>query len=80
VDMQVAKGVLKAKMLEFFRNVEKTGEELIVTDNNKPVLKILPYKKKTSPDELFADLRGKMRIKGDINEPALKPEEWNVLK
>ena len=51
-----------------------------MTDNNKPVLKILPYKKKTIPDELFADLRGRMRIKGDINEPALKPEEWNVLK
>ena len=78
--MQVAKGVLKAKMLEFFRNVEKTGEELIVTDNNKPVLKILPYEKKINPVELFADLRGKMRIKGDINESALKPEEWNVLK
>ncbi|MGR3319313.1 MAG: type II toxin-antitoxin system Phd/YefM family antitoxin [Candidatus Anammoxibacter sp.] len=63
-------------MLEFFRNVEKTGEELIVAGNNKPVLKILLYKKKTHYDELLADLHGK--IKGDINEPALKQEEWNL--
>lgn len=78
--MQVSKGILKAKMLEYFRNVEKNGEELIVTDNKKPVLKVVPYKKKTPPDDLFADLRGKMKVNGDINEPAVKIEEWDVLK
>ena len=78
--MQVSKGVLKAKMLEYFRNVEKTGEELIVTDNKKPVLRVIPYKKKIPPDKLFADLRGKMKVMGNINEPASKIEEWDALK
>jgi len=40
--MVVSKGVLKAKMLEYFRKVEETKEELIVTNNNVPVLKVIP--------------------------------------
>lgn len=78
--MRVSKGVLKAKMLEYFRSVEKTGEELIVTDNRKPVLKVVPFEKKISLDKLFADLRGKMKVNGDINEPASKIDDWSALK
>ena len=40
--MKVSKGVLKLKMLEYFRRVEQTGEELIVTNNNVPALKVIP--------------------------------------
>lgn len=36
----VSKGVLKAKMLAYFRQVEETGETLVVTDHRKPVLRI----------------------------------------
>jgi len=79
-DMKVAKGILKSKMLEYFRDVEKSGEELIVTDNGKPVLKVVPYKKKSLPDDIFADLRGKMKVNGDINEPVINFKEWNALK
>lgn len=40
--MIVSKGVLKSKMLEYFRKVEETKEELIVTSNHVPVLKVIP--------------------------------------
>ncbi len=53
---------------------------MIVTDNKKPVLKVIPYGKKIPPDKLFADLRGKMKVKGDINEPASKTDDWSALK
>jgi antitoxin (DNA-binding transcriptional repressor) of toxin-antitoxin stability system len=70
----VAKSVLKAKMLEYFRKVEKTGEELIVTDNRVPVLRVIPLRKITSPDEVFSDVRGKVSYSGDITEP--ESSEW----
>lgn len=35
----VSKSTLKGKMLEYFRQVEETGEELVVTDNGRPVVK-----------------------------------------
>ena len=70
----VSKGVLKAQMLEYFRRVEQTGEELIVTDNNRPVLKVVPIRQRRPARELFADVRGKVVYRGDILEPT--ESEW----
>lgn len=72
----VAKGALKAKMLEYFRHVEATGEELIVTDHRKPVLKVIPIKKKTMKvAEVFGDVQGKVKYYEDINTATIA--EWS---
>lgn len=74
----VAKGVLKAKMLEYFRKVESTGEELIVTDHRKPVLKVTPITRKTmTVKEVFGDLQGKVKYYEDINTPTI--DEWSEV-
>ena len=39
----VSKSNFKAKALEYFREVETTGKELIIADHGKPVLKVVPY-------------------------------------
>jgi prevent-host-death family protein len=70
----VSKGALKGKMLEYFRRVEETGEELVVTDNNEPVLRIVPIRKRRSIDEVFADVRGRVVYHEDILTPTI--EEW----
>ena len=72
----VSKSTLKAKMLEYFREVEASGEELIVTSNGQPVLKVMPYRQKLTVDEAFADLRGKIRYHGDLLEPTTA--EWEA--
>lgn len=41
---QVSKSEFKAKALEFFRQVEASGESLIVTDHGKPTLEVRPYR------------------------------------
>ncbi|MFH0919060.1 MAG: prevent-host-death protein [Fibrobacterota bacterium] len=74
----VSKGLLKAKMLEYFRAVEESGEELIVTDHRNPVLKVSPYKARKSVSEIFGDVYGKVRITGDLTEPTIG--EWEELK
>lgn len=60
------KSELKAKMFEYLRQIEKTGEKLIVTDFGKPVLVILPYSAGKSVDELFADVRGKVALSDEV--------------
>ena len=72
----VSKGKLKAKMLEYFRKIEETGEILIVTNNNIPVLEIRPIKKKISPKVVFSDVREKVKYYEDILTPTL--EEWDI--
>ena len=70
----VSKSVLKARMLEFFRQVEQTGEELVVTSDGQPVLKVVPYVETISVDAAFADVRGKLSWTGDLDEPT--QSEW----
>lgn len=70
----VSKSALKAKMLEYFRKVEETGNELIVTDNNEPVLRIVPFQKRTPSADLFADVRGRVEYSEDILAPTT--DEW----
>lgn len=73
----VSKGVIEKKTHEYFRKVEETGEEIIVTSNKIPVLKIISLKKKRNVDDVFADLRGKIKYHGDILTP--ETEEWGEL-
>jgi len=40
----VSKSRFKARALELFRQVERTGEPIIITDHGTPVLKVLPYR------------------------------------
>ena len=61
-------------MLEHFRQLEESGEEIVVTSHGKPVLRVMPYSPKQSPETVFADLRGKLVYHGDVLEP--EAEEW----
>ncbi|HEY1995820.1 type II toxin-antitoxin system Phd/YefM family antitoxin [Paraburkholderia sp.] len=52
----VSKSQFKAKALEFFRQIEASGESVIVTDHGKPALEVRPYR---SPERNPLDvLRG----------------------
>ena len=57
----ISKSILKANMLEIFSQLEISGEELIITDGGKPVLKIFPIKSKQTAEELFGNVQGRVR-------------------
>ena len=40
----ISKSKFKPHALRYFREVEQTQKELIITDRGKPVLKIVPYR------------------------------------
>jgi prevent-host-death family protein len=71
----ISKSALKARMLEYFRRVEETGEELIVTDHNRPVLRIARIRTRAPAAELFSDVRGRVVYHADVLEPTT--EEWS---
>ena len=73
----VSKSYLKTHMLRVFREIEKSGEELVVTDNNRPVLKIVPVRQGNSVGEVFGELQRKIAYSEDINTPT--EEEWSEL-
>jgi antitoxin (DNA-binding transcriptional repressor) of toxin-antitoxin stability system len=83
--MEVSKGKLKSKMLEYFREVERTGESLIVTDHGRQVLEVRPVQKKTmSAEEALEWYRsgsglGMFVSDEEIMEP-LPLSDWEVLR
>ncbi len=74
----ISKGKLKAHMLELFREIERTGHELIVTDHRRPVLKIVPLERTFhTAESVFKPYRGKITYSEDITTPTA--DEWNEV-
>lgn len=73
----VSKSKFKAKALEYFRQVEASGEPIIVTDHGKPSLEIRRIEK-PKQDPLEA-LRGTVLRYDDPFEP-VGVEDWEALK
>lgn len=63
----VSKSSFKAKALEYFRDVESPGRELVITDHGKPVLKVVPYDR--DPMETLKALRGSVLRYDDPLDP-----------
>jgi antitoxin (DNA-binding transcriptional repressor) of toxin-antitoxin stability system len=70
----ISKTKLKANMLRVFREIEASGEELIVTDRNRPVLRIQPIGSKRSVEELFGPLQSQLTFNEDVNAPTM--DDW----
>ena len=77
VMQSISKSKLKSKLLELLRYVESEGEELIVTDRGKPVVKISRYCAAPTTEELFGQMRGKVKYTEDVTTPTT--EEWEEI-
>lgn len=73
----ISKSKFKPKALEFFRQVQQTGQEVIITDHAKPVLKIVPYM--DDPLEALKELRNSVLKYEDPMEP-VGENDWEALK
>jgi hypothetical protein len=77
MSVQVSKSQFKAKALEFFRQVEASGESLVVTDHGQPKLEVRPYKSLSrSPLEV---LRGSV-LRYDNPLAPVGEDDWEALR
>jgi prevent-host-death family protein len=72
----ISKSKFKPKALQYFRQVQESGRELIITDHSKPVLKIVPYREETPSLE---SLRNTVLRYDDPTGP-VGEDEWDALK
>ena len=74
---EVSKSQFKARALEYFRQVEATGEAVVVTDKGRPAIEVRRYK---------ADQRSPLeRLRGSVIELAepfepVGEEDWEALR
>jgi prevent-host-death family protein len=65
--------VFKAKCLKLMEEVNKSGEEIVILKNGKPISKLVPYKSR--PRSLFGLHEGSLRSRDDLIEPTDIPWE-----
>lgn len=73
----ISKSKLKANMLRIFREIESSGEELVVTDRNRAVLRIQPIARKRTVEEVFGNVSGKVVYHEDVSTPTA--DEWREV-
>ncbi|MBB3048929.1 antitoxin (DNA-binding transcriptional repressor) of toxin-antitoxin stability system [Litorivivens lipolytica] len=73
---QVSKSQFKAKALELFRQVESSGQAVIVTDHGKPTIEVRQYRNvERNPLDV---LRGSVTEYSEPTEP-VGEGEWEAL-
>lgn len=73
----VSKSYFKARALELFRQVQRTGKPIVITDRGQPVLQLAPYR--ADPEESLRLLRETVVKYDDPFEP-VGVEDWESLK
>jgi len=75
MDKTISKSRFKARALEYFRLVEETRRELVITDRGRPVLKVVPFARE--PGEALLMLRDTV-VRYDAPTEPVGEEEWEV--
>ena len=71
----VSKSQFKPKALAYLREVERTGEPLVITDHGRPVVRIEPH---APDDDVLERLRGCVVRYDDPTEP-VGESDWETL-
>ena len=71
----VSKSQFKARALEYFRMVEETRREIVITDRGRPVLKVVPFTRE--PGEALLILRDTVVRYNDPAEP-VGEDDWEA--
>ena len=71
----VSKSRFKAHALEYFRQVERTGKAIVITDRGKPVLTLAPYH--DDPDANLRLLRESV-VKYDAPTRPVAEDDWET--
>jgi|GEM_PF-2302723 len=82
--MTLSKAQFKPKVLAWLRQVEETGEELIITDHGRPAVRIVPAVSATNlaaVQETWARkvAAGQVRYSADEAVAPLPPDAWGEL-
>ena len=72
----------KDRISELLALVE-AGGEVIVCRRNVPLARVEPIRKPTprkAPHSVVGCMKGTVRIHGDLTEPCIPEEDWEMLK
>ena len=69
--------VFRDQCLRLMDEINETGDRLIVTKHGNPVAVVGPARRDAG--SLWGFMEGTTRILGDIDGPAIPPEDWDIV-
>ncbi len=73
----ISKSQFKPRALQYFRELQESGKELVITDHGKPVIKISPYS--TDATIVLEELQNSVK-RYDLPTEPVALNDWDVLK
>jgi prevent-host-death family protein len=77
MSVTVSKSRFKARALELFRQVEHTGQPIVITDRGTPVLKLIPYRE--DPRQALRALRDTV-VKYQAPTEPVGEDDWESTR
>lgn len=74
---QISKSEFKPHALRYFREVQASGQEIVITDRGIPVLKIVPFRPESH--KILEELRGSV-LRYDAPTEPVGMEDWEALE
>ncbi len=65
----ITKEYLETYLFQILDTVEHDEETVIITDNDRPIARLTPIRRRLSIEEAFADVYGKLILSEDFNAP-----------
>ncbi|PYT54455.1 MAG: type II toxin-antitoxin system prevent-host-death family antitoxin [Acidobacteria bacterium] len=75
---QMRASAFKARCLTVMKDIQATGEPVVVTKRGTPVVKVVPVVPEKS--DLFGFMAGEFKVVGDIESPVVPQKQWEILK
>ena len=63
--------------LRLMDEINETGDALIVTKHGRPITIVGPARR--DKGSLWGFMKGTTRILGDIDSPAIPPDDWDIV-
>jgi prevent-host-death family protein len=75
---RMAAGAFKAQCLKVIREVQATGEPVVITKWGAPIVQVARVDSENG--DVFEFMAGQFKIVGDIESPVVPLDQWEVTK
>jgi len=75
---RISASEFQARCLKVIREVQATGEPVVITKRGEPVVQVAPVDSEN--DDIFGFMAGQFKIVGDIESPVVPLDRWEVTK
>jgi prevent-host-death family protein len=76
--MEISAAEFRANCFKILDNIKLTHKEVIITKRGKPIAKLTHVALQKEKDPLFGSMEGLVETMGDLTEPVIGADEWEL--